>query len=167
MSDLTSIEKAKLEKLLEMESGYVLDFSNRTFQEFILESVKLDIYDEKYNYQSGSKANRLRAFWKEEANNIVGVLIENLLEYCNTKNLINNQIVNLKYQELFNECQNISKRLKKGIINNFEKEAINRYQLSVLQSELLSEFDKFAFLIYKSYLVVCMGFCKDIFTKRL
>jgi hypothetical protein len=43
MSDLTSIEKAKLEKLLEMESGYVLDFSNRTFQEFILESVKLDI----------------------------------------------------------------------------------------------------------------------------
>ncbi len=146
MSDLTSIEKAKLEKLLEMESGYVLDFSNRTFQEFILESVKLDIYDEKYNYQSGSKANRLRAFWKEEANNIVGVLIENLLEYCNTKNLINNQIVNLKYQELFNECQKISKRLKEGIINNPEKEAINKYQFSVLQSELLSEFDKFAVL---------------------
>ncbi len=35
MSDLTSIEKLKLEKLFDMESGYVLDFSNRTFGNFI------------------------------------------------------------------------------------------------------------------------------------
>jgi len=34
MSDLTSVEKLKLEKIFEMGGGYVLDFSNRTFQEF-------------------------------------------------------------------------------------------------------------------------------------
>jgi hypothetical protein len=72
MSDLTSIEKLKLEKLLEMKGGYVLDFSNFTFQEFILENLNIDIYDEKYNYRSGSKANRLRGFWTEEPNHIVG-----------------------------------------------------------------------------------------------
>lgn len=81
MSDLTSIEKIKLEKLLEMNSGYVLDFSNRTFQEFILENSNIDINDEKYNYHSGSKANRLRGFWKEESNSTVGKLIEIFLEY--------------------------------------------------------------------------------------
>ena len=39
MSDLTSIEKIKLEKLLEMYDGYVLDFSNWTFKEFVLEGL--------------------------------------------------------------------------------------------------------------------------------
>jgi hypothetical protein len=37
MSDLTAIEKRKLERLLGLGSGYVLNFSNRTFEEFILD----------------------------------------------------------------------------------------------------------------------------------
>jgi len=48
MSDLTSIEKLKLEELLEMGGGYVLGFSNATFQEFIWENSNIDIYDKKY-----------------------------------------------------------------------------------------------------------------------
>ncbi len=71
MSDLKISDKKKLEVLLEMGSGYVLDFSDRTFQEFFNDSLGIDIYDEKYNYHSGSKANRLRGFWKVEANDIV------------------------------------------------------------------------------------------------
>jgi hypothetical protein len=35
MSDLTALEKRKLEKLLGMDSGYVLNFSNKTFAEFV------------------------------------------------------------------------------------------------------------------------------------
>ncbi len=54
MSDLTSIEKMKIEKYLGMSSGYVLDFSNRTFQEFILENIGVDIYDDKYEYARGA-----------------------------------------------------------------------------------------------------------------
>ena len=46
MSDLRKIEKLKLEKMLDMGGGYVLDFSNRTFEEFILDSTRLDIYSD-------------------------------------------------------------------------------------------------------------------------
>jgi hypothetical protein len=60
MSDLTFIEKTKLEKLFQMGGGYVLDFSNRTLSEFVAESTGRDIYDAKYEYASGSKANRVR-----------------------------------------------------------------------------------------------------------
>jgi hypothetical protein len=64
MSDLSNLEKRRLEKLLGMESGYVLDFSNRTFAEFIFDSTGLQIYDARYNYASNSKANKLRRFWQ-------------------------------------------------------------------------------------------------------
>lgn len=83
MADLNFTEKKLLEKLLEMESGYVLDFSNRTFQEFVFDSIGVDIYEEKYDYRSGSKANRLRRFWEVETNYNVGLLLENLLDYYN------------------------------------------------------------------------------------
>ena len=53
MSDLSFIEKRKLEKLFQMGGGY-----------------------------SGSKANRLRAFGTQEANHLVGKLVADLLEYC-------------------------------------------------------------------------------------
>jgi phosphatidylserine/phosphatidylglycerophosphate/cardiolipin synthase-like enzyme len=46
MSDLSSLEKCKLEKILEMESGYVLDFTDRTFQEFILENAGININED-------------------------------------------------------------------------------------------------------------------------
>ena len=64
-----------------MKGGYVLNFSNTTFQEFILENINIDIYNEKYNYASGSKANRLRAFWINEENRLVGKLLTSLLSY--------------------------------------------------------------------------------------
>ena len=75
MSDLTAIEKRKLERALGMPSGYVLNFSNRTFAEFFLDSFGINIYQEKYNYGSGSKANRLRAFWDKESNYLVGKVL--------------------------------------------------------------------------------------------
>jgi len=112
MSDLSSIEKVKLEKLFEMGGGYVLDFSNRTFQEFIFDSVVIDIYDNKYDYASGSKANRLRAFWNEESNYLVSKLISDILEYWKTQKLLNNRGISQAEQNLFDECHKIAERLK-------------------------------------------------------
>ena len=80
MADLTFIEKMKLERLLEMGGGYVLDFSNRTLEAFVLQSVHKNIYDDACNYSSGSKANRIRAFWDHKPNHVVGKLIADLLE---------------------------------------------------------------------------------------
>lgn len=143
MSDLTSIEKIKLEKLFEMESGYVLDFSNRTFQEFILETLNIDIYDEKYNYHSGSKANRLRGFWKEEANSKAGELIEKLLEYWKAKRIINQEIIKIDEENLFNECQKIAERLR-GKTGSVNQDSSKEEKVSSCLSALLIEFDRFA-----------------------
>lgn len=86
MSDLTAIEKRKLERALGMATGYVLNFSDRTFAEFFLDNFGLDIYDAKYDYGSGSKANRMRAFWNRESNYVVGGVLDLLFnewkEFC-------------------------------------------------------------------------------------
>lgn len=76
MSDLNAIEKRKIERALGMGSGYVLNFSNKTFAEFFLDSFGIDIYHAKYDYGSGSKANRMRAFWERESNYLVGRVLD-------------------------------------------------------------------------------------------
>jgi len=80
MSDLTAIEKRKLERALGMGSGYVLNFSNRTFAEFFLDNFGIDIYLQKYDRASGSKANRMRAFWEKESSYTVGRVLGLLFE---------------------------------------------------------------------------------------
>jgi hypothetical protein len=81
MSDLTNLEKRQFERLFQLSDGYILNFSNRTFAEFVTDATGRDIYDERYNYASGSKANRLRGFWKEESNRVVGKLMTELIDY--------------------------------------------------------------------------------------
>lgn len=80
MSDLTAFEKLKLERLFRMESGYVLNFSNRTFFAFLLEATGCDIDDET-KYGTGSKATRLRNFWRVEPNHVVAKLTQAMIEY--------------------------------------------------------------------------------------
>jgi hypothetical protein len=112
MTKFSFIEKSKFEKLFGMSSGYVLDFSDRTFQEFIADSIKVDIYDEKYNHGSGSKANRLRGYWLVESNYNIGKLLEKLLEYW----LHKVQMQEIEYDKtdeiLYEECQKIVQALK-------------------------------------------------------
>ena len=81
MSDLSNMEKRKFERLLEMGNGYILNFSNRTFEEFVLDSTSRAIYDSRYDYGSGSKANRLRGFWAAEGNVVVAKLMGDMLSY--------------------------------------------------------------------------------------
>ncbi len=80
MNSLTHIEKQKLENELGMHGGYVLDFSNRTFEEFFREVVGVQIYDQCYDYGSGSKANRMRSFWKLATDKQLIWLFKGLIE---------------------------------------------------------------------------------------
>jgi hypothetical protein len=107
MSELSFIEKTKIEKLLGMGSGYVLDFSNQKFQEFVAESVGLNIFDKKYDYLSGSKANRLRALWNVEPNHLVGKVIHDLVEYAR-------QSPSNEFDSHFSDCSRIAERLRQG-----------------------------------------------------
>jgi hypothetical protein len=81
MADLTASEKRAIETLLRMEGGYVLDFSDRTFRDFVVDSSGLDIYDEEHSSGGTSKAKRLRTFWRLHPNGVVGRLLADLFEY--------------------------------------------------------------------------------------
>ena len=110
MSTLTNIEKMKLEKLLGMAGGYVLDFSDRTFSEFVATATGENISDQKYLYNSGSKANRLRAFWNIESDQKVGKLLLELLNFWHAKKQLNEQTISKSEQDLFQDCRQIAER---------------------------------------------------------
>lgn len=49
-----------VERVLNMKSGYVLDFSDRTFDDFIAHEIGVDATAPRYSEDGGSKAKRLR-----------------------------------------------------------------------------------------------------------
>ncbi len=79
MANLTNVEKSKLEKLFEMESGYVLDFTNASFRQFVRDSTGLDIQSARFGGPSISKAKRLRLLWDTESDARVGKLIKDII----------------------------------------------------------------------------------------
>lgn len=81
MSTLRPLDRIKLEKYLEMGSGYVCDFSDRTFGDFVLESTGIDVYTDEYAEGGTSKANRLRTFWRKQPDAAVAKLMGDMLEY--------------------------------------------------------------------------------------
>jgi hypothetical protein len=85
MAKLTTNEKEILEELFQMRGGYVLNFSDRTFGEFFQNDMALNIFDPKYNYASGSKANRLRGFWQVADDSLASLSIDHLLTYIDTQ----------------------------------------------------------------------------------
>lgn len=125
MAQLKKIEKRYFEDLFNMSSGYVLDFSNRTFEEFFLDTVNIDIYEEKYNYWSGSKANRLRSFLDQEDDKTVGKILDELLEhyfYLVNSTEYYNEIYN---ENLYKKCKEITERLKNSEFID-SKDAFNK-----------------------------------------
>ena len=111
MANLTNNDKQVLEKLFQMSGGYVLNFSDRTIDEFFRNDIGIEIYDEKYNYYSGSKANRMRAFWRIEDDSLVGELIQKLLDYIENQILLENILKDHYPDKLINKAKEISNRL--------------------------------------------------------
>lgn len=98
------MEKRQFERLLGMGSGYILDFSNRTFSEFVVDSTGRDPYDAKYDHGS-SKANRLRGFWAAEPNRVVGKLMADMVAHARTVSGLDRD------EALFAECERTVRRL--------------------------------------------------------
>lgn len=84
MSDLSGSERRKLEKLLGMGGGYVLNFSDRTFGDFF-DEYRVEIDAERYKARGTSKANRMRTFWDVDGNHVVGRVIGGLIEYATAR----------------------------------------------------------------------------------
>ena len=62
MTNIRSIDMLVIDDLFEMGSGYVLNFSDRTFAQFFAEELNVDIDDSAYARYGTSKARRLRCF---------------------------------------------------------------------------------------------------------
>lgn len=103
MAKLNFVEKDCFERLFGMSSGYVLDFSNRTFQEFVYEILSFDIY---VKYPNLSKAKILRAIIAEYDNVSVGKLLLELMRYMQAKGMVNDED-----REVFKQCADIGNRL--------------------------------------------------------
>lgn len=81
MADLSAFKRRKLEKLLGMGGGYVLNFSDRTFGDFFDEH-RVEIDAEHYRARGMSKAKRRRMHWELDANHVVGRVIGGLINYA-------------------------------------------------------------------------------------
>jgi len=80
MSSFKYADRLKFEKLFGMEGGYVLWFSNRTFRDFFISTVDIDIYDGSIADNSLSKANLLRAFWEKADDKQITIVNRELLK---------------------------------------------------------------------------------------
>lgn len=110
MSTFSMAERHNLEKLFGMSSGYVLNFSDRTFGEFVFETVGIDIHDTKYTAEGTSKAKKLRTLWKLETDYTVGKLILALIDYDASLNADRDAEV----KALAEKCRQIATRLLAG-----------------------------------------------------
>ncbi len=142
MATISQLDKMKLETLFDMKGGYVCDFSNNSLQRFINNSVGKDIYDSNYDIYGNSKANRLRAFWEIESDNIIGKLIEEMLLYFETSKTINKQDLDVHSKKLVKECFDIAYKLqgkekekikKSENVESFLKKEVDEISISLLR----------------------------------
>jgi len=103
MAQLDFIDKGYFEKLFGMNSGYVLNFSNSTFQEFVYEKIQIDIYQK---YPGLSKAKILRAIIADSDKITVGKLLLELLRYMQANDMIGDND-----RDIFKKCAEIGNRL--------------------------------------------------------
>lgn len=101
MANLDFIEKQKIDSLFN-SGGYVLDFTNATYSQFILEKTGSDLY-RKYGM---SKGKNLSAIINGESDSIVGKLIIELLRYMQAFKMVNDE-----NKALFTECAGFGNRL--------------------------------------------------------
>lgn len=109
-------ERKILETLFDMGGGYVLDFSNRTMEEFFQEHFEIEIYDPKYDREnhSASKANRLRAIWEVEDDVTVGKIIYALTDYMELETLTNGTEIPQGKVALIQKAREIASKLVAG-----------------------------------------------------
>lgn len=99
MSSILQLDISILDDIFEMTGGWVLDFSDRTMEEFFSD-INISIYSPQYMTNGTSKAKIFRCFLKKIDNKTAAKSINYLLEYRATKEkylqLTQKQIAGLK-----------------------------------------------------------------------
>lgn len=85
MSRISVAHKVFLEEVFGMSTGYVLDFTNASF-ESLFRDIEIDIYDrEKYPGFGDSKAERMRGLWKWGSDAEVSSAVYAIVDYIEAK----------------------------------------------------------------------------------
>ena len=71
MSSLTTADKLYPEKVLGMGGGYILDFNDERFEQFS-DRYGIDIHSARYQVDGTSKTRKMRVFWGNEPDTLVG-----------------------------------------------------------------------------------------------
>lgn len=116
MASLSEKDKRTLEELFGMSTGYVLEFSNPSFARFVAGVVSIDIYNGPGYTEYCSKANKLRQIWTEEPDQIVGTLIDELLDVFEEIRLRKNGTLSDFEKKKLTESRVTAQRLKGGIV---------------------------------------------------
>ena len=103
MAQMKYIEKDYFERLFGMETGYVLDFTNYTYQRFVADTININVYKK---YHGLSKAKILRAIIDDYDNVTVGKLLLGLMQYMQARELVADE-----KKEIFQKCTEIGYRL--------------------------------------------------------
>lgn len=74
-----------LDYVFDMGGGYVLDFSNRTFSEFFIDELNIDIDNARYCDIGNSKAKRLRSYLRQASKEEALRVLNSLWEYREVK----------------------------------------------------------------------------------
>jgi len=114
MSSLTQMERSYLEKLFGMKTGYVLDYSDATFGDFF-DHFNIDIHGQKFATNGTSKANKMRSFWTQESDELVGSVLSEMLDLYKTNCEINDEKMN---SALFQKTSSIVSRLSNKVADN-------------------------------------------------
>ena len=119
MANMDYIERDYFEQLFNMGSGYVLDFTNRTFQEFVYEKIQVDVYS---RYERLSKAKMLRCIMSDYSDVVVGKLLLELMRYMQAKGMVTDKN-SVTFTPLYNFIHN-NQRTKALISEPLQKHLI-------------------------------------------
>lgn len=91
MANLKPTDIPYIQKLTESVrgAGYVLDFSNADFSQFMKSVSNVEIDHGKYHKYGGSKGKRLKAFLEMESDEVVGKTIQALVDHWEAYQILN------------------------------------------------------------------------------
>jgi hypothetical protein len=140
MSKIGSKSKRIIEDLFGMHTGYVIDFSNSSFERFIYDSIGVKIYEDEGYTEYESKANKLRTIIENESPRKVAKLIIDLLDYYYDLKLKKNTLSEYdkeKVEEVKNEMLEILENIEGSL--DFNDDLNSKIQLISTRNAKFSE----------------------------
>lgn len=132
-STLTNLQKQSFIKLFN-KSGYVLDFSNRTFGEFCMNSIGVDLQ----TAYLGSKGASLESFIRQGDPNKVNQLLKDLIEYYPMANIRDD--IKKADEQLYLHCKKIIESMDATYFSKVGgfTEKVNSEYISKMQDEMIA-----------------------------